>query len=318
MEQNISPSEWLSAVKSDYLDDFIKQGGAAVKFAVVRNESTLTEVREGLSGLARDAGFIYTAVSAEQTKIHFIEQIFFQVARQLDWDALALRFMRAMLNQQYNVPENDCDFTLDNLAMLNGYAPRDMRPAINTRLEKHLFKDYAMTQEFRIAMMHLCRRQLDCDEVHEHVYLAVKEWLRGELRLISTLKSAFIYQKISRVNGRNMLYSLARWLRLCGYNGLVLVLDISRYTQDRLREPDGSFYYSTSAVMDCFEVLRQFIDSTDEAGHCFITVIAPQRFVELDDKRGVGSYDALKLRIWDEVHDKRLVNPLAPLVRFTV
>ena len=34
-----------------------------------------------------------------------------------------------------------------------------------------------------------------------------------------------------------------------------------------------------------------------------------------DPKRGLHRYDPLKLRIWDEVRDRRLANPLASLVR---
>ena len=315
MAQTINSGEWYSAVKHDYLSDFIKQGGAAVKFVVGNSDVALADVKEHLAVMAQDTGFIYAAVNAEQTRIHSIEQIFFQVARQIDWEALAIKFMRDLLEAQFNVPVSDGDFTIDKLAALNGCAPRDIRLAINTRLEQRLFKDYAMTQEFRIAMMHLCNRQIDPDSLNVGLYQAVKEWLRGELRLISTLKPAFIYQKIGRANGRSMLYSLAHWLRLCGYNGLVLSLDITRYTQERPRDPDGSLYYSSTAVMDCYEVLRQFIDSTDEAGYCFIAVLATQRFVELDEKRSVRIYDALKLRIWDEVHDRHRVNPLAPLIR---
>lgn len=173
-----------------------------------------------------------------------------------------------------------------------------------------------MTQEFRIAMMMLTRCQLDSDEISADLCASLKEWLRGELRLISALKKALIFQKIGRHNARNMLSSLAHWLHLCGRNGLVLVLDISQYTQDRPKEHHDSLYYSTAAVLDCYEVLRQFIDGTDESDHCFVTVLAPPRFLdESDKKRSAAAYDALKLRIWDEVHDRVHVNPLASLIR---
>jgi hypothetical protein len=113
-----------------------------------------------------------------------------------------------------------------------------------------------------------------------------------------------------------MLLSLTHWLKLSGKNGLVLLLDISRYTLDKPKEPDGAFYYSNGAVLDCYEVLRQFIDGTDESDYCFLTILAPPRFLdEIDKRRGVSAYEALKLRIWDEVHDKTYINPLAPLVR---
>ena len=69
----------------------------------------------------------------------------------------------------------------------------------------------------------------------------------------------------------------------------------------------------TPAMLDAYEVLRQFIDATDNLENCVILVIAPPEFIE-DEKRGVSRYPALKMRIWDEVRDRERDNPYAPLV----
>ena len=168
--------------------------------------------------------------------------------------------------------------------------------------KESLFRNYAISfQEFRIAMLMLCRHQLDAKKSLYELYTSIKEWLRGELRLISALKASSHFQKIGRHNARNMLFSLTHWLRLSGKNGMVLTLDISRYLQDRPKESLNALYYSTSALLDCYEVLRQFVDDTDESEYCFITVLAPSRFLDESDKRSVDIYDALKLRIWNEV-----------------
>jgi hypothetical protein len=79
-----------------------------------------------------------------------------------------------------------------------------------------------MSQEFRIAMIRLCIDQLDPTSPTPFLSNAVKEWLRGELRLISTLKDALIFQKIARHNARHMLFSLSHWLRINGKSGLVV------------------------------------------------------------------------------------------------
>ena len=172
-----------------------------------------------------------------------------------------------------------------------------------------------MCQEFRIAMIRLCMDQLDAGAATPFLSNAVKEWLRGELRLISTLKEALIFQKIARHNARHMLFSLIHWLRVNGKSGLVLALDITRYLiSTRSKNPDDGFFYSMPAVLDAYEVLRQFIDGTDEMEGCLIVTIAPKDFLN-DDKRGLNRYDALKLRIWDEVRDRQRQNPLASLIR---
>jgi hypothetical protein len=67
-------------------------------------------------------------------------------------------------------------------------------------------------------------------------------------------------------------------------------------------------------VKDAYEVLRQFIDDTDEMEGLLVVILAPKEFLN-DDKRGLDCYSALKLRIWDEVRDRHRPNPLASLVR---
>ena len=112
-----------------------------------------------------------------------------------------------------------------------------------------------------------------------------------------------------------MFFSLAHWLRLVDKQGLVLALDVTRYTAARRPlEPDGSLYHSTAATLDAYEVLRQFVDATDELEGCFIVVLAPTELL-LDEKRGLGRYPALQLRVWDEVRDRQRANPLSSLVR---
>jgi hypothetical protein len=174
-----------------------------------------------------------------------------------------------------------------------------------------------MSQEFRIAMIRLCLDQLNPAGPSPFLSNAVKEWLRGELRLISTLKEALIFQKIARHNARHMLFSLSHWLRINGKSGLVVMLDIRRYlTSTRSKNPDDGFFYSIPALLDAYEVLRQFIDGTDEMEGMLFIVLASRDFLN-DDRRGLNRYDALKLRIWDEVRDKRKQNPLASLVRLS-
>jgi hypothetical protein len=314
----LSPENWFTAVKDEYLQDFIKDGGAAVKFVVPVDGSLVADIVGKLRHQAEESGYFFTGIDSANVKIHQVEQVFFQVARQVDWEGVVSSFLYNLLKNHYRLPEDGSRFNLKQIAALNGYEEREMRHAINNRLRDAVFRDYHMTQEFRIALILLCRHQLDPDESSSNLILSLKEWLRGELKLVSTLKPALIFQKIGRHNARNMLASLVHWLKLSGKSGLVLLLDITHYTLDRPREPDGTLYFSTAAVLDCYEVLRQFIDGTDESEYCFITILAPVRFLdESDKKRSAEAYQALKLRIWDEIRDKKYTDPVAPLVRLS-
>jgi hypothetical protein len=273
---------------------------------------------QDLERAAQEDGYVFAAVDAANTKVHMIDKLFNEVARQIAWDDLAHAFLcLTLLDCSYLVPAEREEFSLSRIAYLNGLDVPEMRAIVNNRLRESLSQDYAMTHEFRMAMLKLCQAQLDPQDLSVGVAEAVREWLRGDLRLIAGLKSAAIFQKIGRHNARDLLSSLSHWLHLAGQSGLVLAIDISRFLETkRSDQPDSSLYYSPAAVVDGYEVLRQFIDSTHELHYCLMVVFAPPSFLT-NEQRGVRKYDALYLRIWDEVRDRRRANPLSSLVRIS-
>ena len=310
--------EWLQVINTEYLREYIQEGGAGVKFLVPNEDLSHEKVYDGIRKTAGDQGYVVVLADSAATKIHMIDRIFHEVARQIDWDDLACQFVLKIFKENgYEISSTQGELSLQQIAILNSREERFLRLEFRKWLEKGIYRDYAMSQEFRIAMIRLCLAQLDKEGASPFLTNAIKEWLRGELSQISTLKDALIYQKITRYNARYMLFSLAHWLKLNNKSGLVLVLDISRYTiTTRTRDQSAGFYYSIPGTLDAYEVLRQFIDGTDEMESCFIVVIASKPFLS-DERRGVSRYDALKLRIWDEVRDKNRQNPFASLIRIS-
>jgi hypothetical protein len=312
---SLSARDWLTVVEREYLQSFVRDGGAAVKFVVADDPATRAALRDRLRELAAQHGFQLACVDSSATKIQMVDRLFHDVARQVDWDQLARVFLAGLLEENgYRLPEELDSLELRQLAELNEVPEAQLRLEVTRWLWNRLFRDYAMSQEFRLAMIRLCRAQLDPDD-EPTVTAAIKEWLRGELRLISAVKRALIFQKIARHNARHMLVSLAHWLRVAGRSGFLLVLDISRCTLAvRPAERDGSVYYSTAAAMDAYEVLRQLIDGTDELEATFVAVLAGPELVG-DSRRGLESYRALYYRLADDVRDRFRPNPLGSLVR---
>lgn len=312
----ITPQEWLDTLSSEYLQTFVKRGGAAVKFVVPTSCVDHKNLRNTLKLYSEQEKFIFTSVDAVSTKIHMTDKLFHEIARQIDWDELSRAFVKKVFWENgYQLPEQREDFNLQRIAALNNREETFLRKEIHSWLEEKIFHDFEMCQEFRIAMIRLCLDQLDAGAATPFLSNAVKEWLRGELRLMSTLKEALIFQKIARHNARHMLFSLAHWLRANGKSGLVIAIDITRYLiSTKSSNPEDGFFYSIPALLDVYEVLRQFIDGTDEMEGCLVVVLASKEFLS-DDRRGLDRYDALKLRIYDEVRDKHRQNPLASLVR---
>lgn len=315
-DNTITLSEWLPVIEGEYLKDYIGVGGAAVKFAITPDSSTATHLRDGLVEISGRQGFHFAFIDAATTKVHLVEQVFFAIARQTDWDRLVSQFAFNLFREHYRVPEDKQALTLRELARLNECEERELNLELRNRLKKGLLKDYAMALEFRSAMAALVRHMLDPEGSGTGIDDVIKEWLKGELRYIKPLKDIGIFQRIGRTNAFYLLHSLSHWLKKAGYSGQVIMIDIGRYLEDG-RRADGSLTYRRPAMLDCYELLRQFIDSVDETENCLIVVAAPPLFATESEKRSVDQYQALKMRVWDEVRDRKRANPLSPMVRLS-
>ena len=312
----IGVGDYVRFLDREYLHGYVKGGGAAVKFAVASDEPAADGFIDQLSAAGRAHGYAVATVDAATTRVHLLDQVFFDVARQVDWDGLALIATRAAVTAAGYPPGPDGAVSVEHLASLHRVDPRELRRDIDRELQRQVYQDYAMVSEFRTAMLRLCQAQLGAGQVSEAEHTAVLDWLRGDLRLISALKSALIFRRIGRHNARLLVFSLAHWLSVNGSSGLVVVLDVRRLGFARrpiLAERHGH-YYTRAALIDAYEVLRQLVDNTDELAHCLVAVVAAPTFVT-DTNRGVDAYQALKLRIFDEVRDRHRDNPFSSMLR---
>ncbi len=311
----IDSGQYIEFLGSEYLRGYVDSGGCAVKFTVA-DDSVASEFRDKLANEGNQSGYLVATVDATTTRVHLMEQIFFEVARQVDWDELAARALTsAVAAAGFLAPTADVP-TLDELAAHYKTDARELKRDVDRELQQRIFKDYDMVQEFRIGMLRLCQAAFRTGQVSDAEHGAILEWLRGDLRQMSALKSALIYRRIARHNARQMLFSLPHWLATNGFAGLLLVVDIRRLSVAR-RPPvdarDGQ-YYTRLGLLDAYEVLRELIDSTDELARCCVVVIAAPELLT-DEARGLDAYQALKLRIFDEIRDRRRDNPFSSLVR---
>ncbi len=310
--RRLDPGDWLGVVRREYLDTFVAGGGAAVKVAVVPAPGVATLTRR-LLDQARAAGYVTAEVDAATCKPHLVQQLFCEVARQVEWHALAADFLRRHLpGSGFLLPE---DGRLD-VESIAGAADQDLslvRQDARSLLTQQIMRDRSMGRQFRLAAAALCRALLEPDDLRRELAEHVVAWLRGELPRVGAVREAFLYQKVNRHTARNLLLSTAAFVRKAGRPGLAVVADLSRYALPVPRE-DGLNRYSKVAALDMWEVLRQFVDGTDDMAGCLFCFLVGPEFVE-DDHRGLRGYPALHLRLTDDVRDRRRANPLAPMVR---
>ncbi len=313
-EMGVTTEAWFDLIDREYLSQFISGGGSAVKF-VEGDAEQLDDIQARLVALAEQHGLASCRINASQTKLHMIQDIFFAISRSLDWSAMAQAFVEDLVTKHgYEWPRSGSSVALEGIAAHNEVDKWLFRRELNRWLTEEIMGDRSMTQDFQIAMTQLCLTRLAPDDSKIGVTAPVLEWLRGELRAIGALRQAYITAKITRHNGRAMLRSLCRWLRLCSRKGICIALDIRQVL--RAGAPPGEgLRYTAAAVIDAFEVLRQLVDDAETFQGLLVIVLADEALTGLDPKRSLNAYDALKMRVWDDVRATGRDNPLAALVR---
>lgn len=313
----IAADLYADFLTDEYLDSYVADGGAAVKFVVAADPEVADDFARTVLGRAAARGYACVRVDAVGVRAHLMDQVFFDVARQIDWDELAAHQVRAAFAAvDFPAPDGGDDISVEAVAAHHHVDPGELNRDVNRQLQRAVFHDYGMVREFRVAMFRLCQSRLRTGQVTEAEHEAVLQWLRGELRQISLLRAAMIFRRIGRDNARQLLFSLAHWLSVNDRPGLLLLIDLRRFgfaRRPRADERHGR-YYTKANLLDGYEMLRQLVDNTDELSHCCVLVIAAPEFTT-DTIRGVDAYQALKLRIQDEIRDRNRDNPFSSLVR---
>lgn len=305
---------YLDFLATDYVDTYVRAGGAAVKFVVTGSDDVSGRWHAGLAEVAAAHDCLLVALDAAQTKMAMIDQIYAAVARQVQWQDLARRTVRQAW-QDENLPAGEM-LSVTAVAAHHRVDIGEAARSIRRRLERTLLADTALAREFRRAALRLCQFELGTDDVSEPERDAVLSWLRVEPVPLRALRSASIFGRVGRHNARVMLLSLAAWRQRVSDGGLVIDIDLERLAVVRRPpvEQRAGIYYTKAATMDAYEVLRQLIDAADALRGVLVAVTLPPALVT-DEVRGLPAYSALQLRIVDEVRDKRRANPYAALVR---
>jgi hypothetical protein len=318
MIASIDSKEWLQSVEREYLTDYIRSGGTSIKFAVPLDEKIRADVFGGITSVAEQSGYLSVRIDSADTKVHMIDEMYFTVAQQIPWRELSRRVitkLAAEAGYSWLSDPNPEEPLFTQLARENHVEPQmvqlDLRKSIGTRV----FKQHELAKDFRTAMTHLCLAELSGGPDGMTTSKVLIEWLTGENKSIGPLKQYQIFRKINRASARYFLESAFQWVGFSGLPGVVVALDLARVTMTQ-NPHDRSVFYSRAAVLDCYEVLREFIDRAENMKRCLILVVPDKAFLE-DRSRGMSAYEALKFRVFDEVRDKRLVNPMASLVRLS-
>ena len=318
MANEILLSDWLKVIDDEYLSTFIAEGGASIKFAVTP-ESRKSALYEAVESRCRDLDYIVVKLDASEIRVHMPQDIFFEMANQVNWRLLARRLILRLAKeggyQVDNINPGETDNIFEAVAKANNLDSQFVLQELRPKIQDEVSKEYRMTKDFRVAMTYLCLSENS--RPNQYGGQPLMDWLTGTNTRVSSVRSFFINTAINRVTARHFIESAFFWFRHTGYRGTVVLLDNSRIAIPR-NPRDGLRYYTKAMVMDHYELLREFVDGTDQLTGALLLVMTDRTFPDPDaGSRGFGSYQALMTRVMDDVRDENLVNPLASLVRIS-
>ena len=320
MNNTIALKDWFSFIDKEYLSAYVNRGGSSVKFAVTPEELK-PALYDTVSARCTDLDYEVVKLDAKykDMRAYMPQDIFFGLARQLDWRRLARRLiLKLAVRRGFHVEGVDAtdEGVFEKIADANNVGPESVIQEIRPEIQNFVTRNAKMAKDFRVCMSHLCLMEFIRGDYNGQQLL---DWLTGRNTRISNVRSYSIFSGINRATARYFIESAFYWVRFVGCAGTVILLDNSRVTV--VRNPRDEWkYYTKAMTLEHYELLRQFIDRVDEMDGALLVVVTNPDFLdESPDRRsrGYGIYPALQYRVMDDVRDQNKVNPLSSLVRLS-
>ena len=289
-----------------YLDEFIKAGGSKIKFITGRKGSGKTHTLHLLQSLAKQRKYVTVSISAKTLWLHDFREFYLEVLRQADiMDLLNHCSEKIVHAMGFESKDIDPGLTFLDFLAQQGLADGITRREMRNQLKEMFLDNPRMDNNFSLACSLLCGSLLGhpvLEETNKELLLA---WMHGDKKIRMTLLRplGLAPTRITKYNARNLLRSLAELVHLSGYAGLLVTVDNLEVLVDR--SGMNPLHYTKMKREDTYESIRQLIDDIDTFNH-FMVVYAFSGELLDNENAGLKSYQALWMRIQNEVRSKRV------------
>ena len=288
--------------EKNYLYEYIPRGGNRIQFLTGRQGSGKTHMIEYF--LSRAENYKTASFSARKIWLHDFKEIFFEVLRQCDLEECLRRCAQVVVRELGFSPDEFEGCFTDYLASKGLNDPITKRE-IRLQLNKMFMQNPLMDNNFACACALLTGGQLGHPILEEPARETLLGWLSGskEVKLTALRNLGLSPVRIAKHNSRHMLRSLVEVIKMSGYNGLIVAVDdldilISRESLEEIR-------YTRLKREDAYESIRELIDEIDTLRNVFFLFAFDRKLID-DDVYGIKSYQALWLRIQNEIRSDRL------------
>jgi len=288
-----------------YIQEYIAQGGSKIKFVAGCTGSGKTYLLRFMCDRAQENNYRPVFFSAKNIWLHDFKEIYLEILRQCGLmeclKGCAQRLIRQMGYEPSEIPEGQA--FIDYLAQENMSDALNRRE-IRTQLKEMFLDNPLLDNNFALACSMLTGSILGYPILESQSRDLLLGWLSGDrnVKLTQLRSLGMSPARITKYNARHMLRSLAEVVRIGGYAGLFIAIDdleilISKSSLEEI-------HYTKMKREDTYESLRELIDDIDSL-HNIMFLCGFDRALLDDENAGIKSYQALWMRIQNEVSGKR-------------
>ena len=288
-----------------YIQEYIAQGGSKIKFVTGCAGSGKTYLLRFMCDKAQESNYRPVFFSAKNIWLHDFKEIYLEILRQCRLmeclKGCAENLVRGMGYEPSEIPEGQT--FIDYLAQENMSDALNRRE-IRTQLKEMFLDNPLLDNNFALACSMLTGSILGYPVLEDQSRDMLLGWLSGDrtVKLTQLRSLGLSPARITKYNARHMLRSLAEVIRMGGFSGLFIAIDdleilISRSSLEEI-------HYTKMKREDTYESLRELIDDIDSL-HNIMFLCGFDRALLDDENAGIKSYQALWMRIQNEVSGRR-------------
>lgn len=296
-----------------YIQEYIAQGGSKMKFVTGCTGSGKTYLLRFLCGRAQENNYRPVFFSAKTMWLHDFKEIYLEILRQCGLMECLKGCAEGLVRKMgYDPAEISAGQTfIDYLAQEN-MGDALTRREIRTQLKEMFLDNPLLDNNFALACSMLTGSILGYPVLEEQSREMLLGWIFGDkaIKLAKLRTLGLSPSRITKYNARHMLRSLTEVVRMGGFSGLFVAIDDMEILASKSSLEE--IHYTKMKREDTYESLRELIDDIDSL-HNIMFLCAFDRALLDDENAGIKSYQALWMRIQNEVSGKKF-NRFADLI----